>query len=109
MINEMYLQQQDAMFDTIEALSEYNEPEYNRSKLAEELAELLEVLLKLQNKKGIHIPPREKVVEEIGDVIFRAYVYIQQEAMEEEVEARMIFKANKLQGYIDNKTYSKNV
>lgn len=90
-------------------LAEYNEPAYNKSKLAEELCELLECLLKMQNKKGEHIPPREHFIEELGDVQLRLNVVILQEKAGDEVRKRIMEKTEKLQGFIDNNTYTKNI
>lgn len=77
-----------------------NNSTYNHSKLLEELLELSEVLIKMTNKIPIKQPPREKLVEELGDVLFRAEVLIVKEGMGKEVAERISAKIKQLDGYL---------
>ena len=79
----------------------------NIGKLAEECAELLEVLLKCMTRRSGKEPVREKIVEEMGDVIFRAGVVMEQMKLNEEVFSRIIFKAYEIQGKIDEGYFTK--
>lgn len=61
--------------ELIEYLVATNEKNYNYLKLAEELNELSEVLIKKITKEGgLHEPSEEKLVEEAGDVFLRLAV-----------------------------------
>lgn len=89
-------------------LSEINGRKYNLLKLAEELAELQELCLKMHNKKGPNKPEEQLLIDEIGDVAFRLRVL--QEGMNinrKSVLDRIIYKANKYIGYANEGSYSK--
>lgn len=77
--------------------------ERNVLKLCEEMAELSEVLLKYVNKGGDNKPKTEKIVEELGDVIFRAAVIIRQFDIRNQVLDRGNFKMEQLHNYYLNK------
>lgn len=102
MIDEVAFNEQEA---TIEYLVNNNLPEKNLGKLAEECAELLEVLLKCMTRKEGNKPSREKIVEELGDVMLRLFIYIEQNEMEIDVSVRMENKLKQLQDYIDQGKY----
>jgi NTP pyrophosphatase (non-canonical NTP hydrolase) len=58
-------------------ITENQSKEYTTLKLLEEMAELSEVLLKtLTKKQEEHIPKKEKVIEELGDVMAWCVLYI---------------------------------
>lgn len=78
-----------------------NEPDYNLLKLAEETAELQEVLIKTYTKIEEKKPTDEKLVEELGDVIFRIMVFSLQrgEEFQEALEYRLMDKSAKLLQY----------
>lgn len=85
--------------ELIPLLADHNTPKYNSSKLCEELAELLEVLLKFENKIPEKKPSSEAIIDELGDVILRVAIYAHQEGWLDEVDNRLIDKAKKLLGY----------
>lgn len=61
--------------EIIKKIHENNPWEFNHLKTAEELSELLEVILKKITKRGSdHEPPDQEIVDEIGDVIIRLKV-----------------------------------
>lgn len=82
-----------------------NKSTYNHSKLLEESCELNEVLIKMINKSAQKQPSKEKLIEELGDVIFRCAVLIIKEDIEELVEARIEAKIAQLQGYLTEGKY----
>lgn len=87
-----------------ELLALTNTPEYNRLKLCEELAELMEVLLKYTNKVEAYRPEDSKIIEEMGDVILRWFVLMFQLDIEDEIGNRVEAKCKKLfKHYIDGK------
>lgn len=89
----------------LKKLVETNEELYNWQKLAEELFELGEVVMKTITKNGTEKqPPMEKVIEETGDVILRISILTKKLNIEEKVLDRMI---NKLLSFED-KYISKN-
>ena len=77
-----------------------NNATYNHSKLLEEVLELSEVLIKMINKSGSKAPPKEKLIEELGDVLFRAEVLILKEGLTEKVQERIENKIEQLTGYL---------
>ena len=77
-----------------------NNSTYNHSKLLEELLELSEVLIKMTNKTAKKQPPKEKLVEEVGDVLLRLEVLIIKEGIEKDVEKRINDKIGQLGGYL---------
>lgn len=95
--------------EAINEILEYNAPEYNYIKLAEELAELQEVIIKRYLKKEEHKPPIAKVIEEMGDVILRCNILMTQEDIKMQVAERVVEKQHKLLNYIDNGQYKGGV
>jgi NTP pyrophosphatase (non-canonical NTP hydrolase) len=71
----------------------------NIMKCTEELIELSEVLIKTLNKNEQNRPPVSKIIEEIGDVIFRTAVIAEQYNIQEEVFDRIDEKAAQLYKY----------
>jgi len=95
----------------IKRLGDYNTKQvlnstYNHSKLLEECLELSEILVKMINKHKDKQPSKEKLVEELGDVLFRAEVLIIKEDLQKEVQSRINTKVAQLTPYMENKTYS---
>jgi NTP pyrophosphatase (non-canonical NTP hydrolase) len=88
---------------------DYNEPQFNYYKLAEELAELSEVVLKRYGKKPDHKPSIEKLIEESGDVLVRLKILIRMEGIQKNVVARKRQKLNQLIGYIEKGKYKGGV
>ena len=86
-----------------------NKSTYNHSKLLEECCELNEVLIKMINKSAQRQPPQSKLIEELGDVIFRCAVLMVKEDIEEQVEARVEAKIAQLQGYLTEGKYKGGV
>lgn len=97
------------MREPIKEILAYNKPEFQYIKLAEELAELSEVIIKRYLKKDPHKPPIEKIIEELGDVKLRIELLIAQENIHYHVEDRILQKSNKLLNYIDNGEYKGGV
>lgn len=90
-------------------VAKYNNPMYNYTKLAEELAELSEVILKCVNKKDEFKPPIGKLIEEAGDVILRLEILIADKNIESDVAIRVGTKLNKLLQHIENGNYKGGV
>lgn len=97
------------MRDAIQEILEYNDPLYNYFKLAEELAELSEVVLKRALKNETHCPPLERLVEELGDCLFRMKVISRMEGIAMKVNERIQKKNEKLLEYIDKGKYKGRV
>lgn len=57
-------------------------------KTLKEMAELSEVLLKTLTKREDLRPPKDKIIEEMGDVLFRCKALARKLGIEDEVEAR---------------------
>ena len=94
------------MTKTYKDLVKYNKPEYNYSKLAEELSELLEITMKKLNKKGTpKEPPIESFIDKIGDVLLRIQVVIEQENIRIPVLQRIQEKSSKLAEYMKQHKY----
>lgn len=93
----------------IDNIIKYNTPSYNYIKLAEELAELQEVIIKRYLKKPENAPPIEKVIEEAGDVLLRIAILGKMENIYEAVGERMETKADQLQNYINEGKYKGGV
>ena len=91
--------------EIIDYLAKENSAKNNLGKLAEECAELLEVLLKCMTKQEDKQPKREKIIEELSHVIFRAQVYIVQNNLEDEITNSIEQKSIQLQKYIKEKRY----
>ena len=94
-------------FDVATLLALTNKTKYNYLKLAEELAELLEVVIKFATKVKEKRPPKEKLVEELGDVMFRILVLAAAKGEEfgEDSNLRVEEKALKLYNYYKEGKY----
>lgn len=97
------------MQETIKKMVEYNTHDKNILKVAEECAELSEVLLKYVLKAPEHKPPIAKIIEESGDTIFRIKVVAEMLGIWDEIEARQQEKADQIQEWIDLKKYGGGV
>lgn len=58
-------------------------------KVVEELSELSEVLVKRVTRREGQKPPIEKIIEELGDVFFRANCLIEKLVISEKVDDRI--------------------
>lgn len=72
-------------------------------KVLEEYAESSEVLLKYLTKGTERKPSREKIVEELGDVLFRVQALCTKMGLTEEVQARKEAKAVQLIEWLKTK------
>lgn len=98
----------DELFDydeIVELLAKTNRHDYNTLKLCEELTELQENLLKSHLKVPEKKPSQEQIVEEIGDVLVRIMIYMEQNDILTPVEARMQHKLTKLKSYYEQGKY----
>lgn len=86
--------------DVINKIIQYNAKDKNILKVAEECAELGEVMIKMVTKQPEDKPPMEKVTEEMGDVLFRCFVVMRQLNIEQEVMERIIAKAEQVDSWI---------
>jgi len=87
----------------------YNTSDKNILKVAEECAELGEVMIKLVTKTPLLKPKMEKIAEEMGDTIFRIKVAAKLLGIEKEVDARQIEKAEQIKAWIAQKKYKGGV
>lgn len=95
--------------EIVSYMAAHNDPTYNRIKLAEELAELSEVVLKSVNKKGTEKEPdKQSIIDELGDVLIRVNVLIGALDAYDAVEERMRIKFDKFRKAIKEKKY-KNI
>jgi NTP pyrophosphatase (non-canonical NTP hydrolase) len=81
--------------------------ERNILKLCEEMSELQEVLLKYVNKKAEGKPSITKIVEELGDVLFRSAILSKQFDIEEVVLERAMDKEQQVYEYFTAKQTEK--
>lgn len=95
--------------DAVQEILDYNAPDYNYIKLAEELAELQEVIIKRYLKKEAFKPPMAKVIEEVGDVVLRLKVLSRMEGIAVPIANRVNEKSTKLLSYIDAGKYKGGV
>jgi NTP pyrophosphatase (non-canonical NTP hydrolase) len=75
--------------DIVEKMAEKFDEERLTLKVAEELAELSEVLIKRVTRTKELKPPIEKLIEELGDVFFRSHCLIAKLGIHEKVEDRI--------------------
>lgn len=73
----------------VEKMAEKFDEERLTLKVAEELAELSEVLIKRITRKEGFKPSLEKLIEELGDVFFRSHCLIAKLGIHEKVEDRI--------------------
>lgn len=86
--------------ETIELLTERFSLENFVLKTLEEYAESSEVLLKFLTKSPERKPSQEKIVEELGDVLFRVQALCTKMGLTEEVQARKEAKAIQLNHWL---------
>lgn len=97
-------------FDVFHYLGKSNTRKYNLSKLSEELIELADVCLKLHNKKPDKHPPKQALIDEIGDVQARIRIMMTSLGVSgKEVYKRHIHKANKYIEYIKKNRYDRGI
>jgi hypothetical protein len=105
-MNETVINKIETEDELMEVLLTENDPKFNITKLCEELSELQELLLKYINKKPEKAPSKQSIVDEIGDVIVRLGVVIEQLEVEEEaVGERVDDKIAKLIKYYNEGKY----
>jgi len=91
-------------------LGKRNRKKYNLSKLAEELNELSDVCLKIHNKKIDMQPPKQALIDEIGDVKARIkMLMISFDIKNSDIRKRHLHKANKYLGYIKKNKYDRGI
>jgi NTP pyrophosphatase (non-canonical NTP hydrolase) len=88
---------------TADLVIKYNTKEKNVLKVVEECTELNEVLIKTLTKQPEDKPPMSKVIEEMGDTLARCYILARQLGIENEVEERVLFKFQQLDGWMKKK------
>ena len=86
----------DIIEKSIDILAKNISEELNTLKVVEECAELQEVLIKSITKSENLKPKKEKIIEEMGDVIFRIRVLARAKNIELEVLERIESKANSM-------------
>lgn len=77
----------------IDLLAEKVSKDVNTLKVVEECAELQEVLIKSLTKSEGLKPDKSKIIEEMGDVVFRCMVLSRALDIDEEVDERIKEKA----------------
>jgi NTP pyrophosphatase (non-canonical NTP hydrolase) len=97
------------MKETIAKLLDYNTPEKNILKVVEETTELNEVLIKFLTKSPELKPPIAKIIEEMGDTIFRMKVIATHFKINDEVNNRVKEKAAQLEEWMSQKKYKGGV
>src|SRR5688572_23436404 len=89
--------------EAIEKLIEHLPEQQNILKAVEECAELQEVLIKYLTKSPEMKPKKEKIIEEMGDVIFRVLVVTAMFDVKDLMEQRVEDKATILHEWAVNK------
>lgn len=87
----------------IEKMAKQHESGRISLKVLEECAELTEVLIKRETKAEGMKPPMEKVIEEMGDLLFRIDIMMEKEGITEQVRARYEAKAAQIDEWFTNK------
>ena len=93
------------MKEIIEKVIGYNSSERNILKVVEETTELNEVLIKYLTKSPELKPKIEKIIEEMGDTLFRMKVVAEMLGISKDVNKRFEQKAKQIGEYIDKKLY----
>lgn len=97
-------------YEIFEFLGTHNRKKYNLSKLSEELTELSDVCLKKHNKKVDKHPPKQALIDEIGDVKARLRMLMISEGVTNaDVRKRHIHKANKYLTYLKKNKYDRGI
>lgn len=87
-------------------IASYNDEEYNFLKLAEELSELNEVVIKSVTKSKKSKPSKAKLVEECGDVLVRIFLLSEMLEFDEELQERIDYKIEQILANINEKEIS---
>jgi NTP pyrophosphatase (non-canonical NTP hydrolase) len=91
-------------------LVEFFTHEQNILKMIEETAELQEVMIKYLTKSPAFKPKKEKMIEEMGDLMFRMSIVMHILGIkEEDVEKRAERKWEVMDTWVDNKLKEQNV
>lgn len=90
--------------EIIQKLFEYNTPEYNAAKLAEELQELSLELTKLTTKPLLNNERIQAIIDEIGDVEIRLKIY-KKGFNKQDIRNRIDYKIKKFEVLLENKQY----
>ena len=83
--------------ETVDYILGVNNKNFNYMKTIEEMSELSEVLVKCVTKEKEFRPPKDKIIEECGDLFFRLEVLAQHVGVEKIIE-RIDFKNKQLKG-----------
>lgn len=97
------------MKETIKKIIDYNTPDKNILKVAEECNELAEVMIKYVLKTPELKPPVAKIIEESGDVIFRIKVVAEMLGIWEDIKNRQKQKAAQVDEWMTAKIYKGGV
>ena len=90
--------------EIIQAVFEYNTPEYNAAKLAEELLELAVELVRLTTKPTLSDERIQAITDEVGDVTIRLKAYAKQ-LDKQAIEDRINLKLEKFRELLESKKY----
>lgn len=94
---------------SIQRIIKHNTPKYNYVKLAEELAELQEVVLKRYVKKPENAPSIDRLIEEMSHVLLRMKIIAIQEDIQDKVNIGMSNKCEQLMEYISEGKYKNHI
>lgn len=101
---------ENTLKDVIIFISKSNDPKYNLTKAAEELIELADVILKTANKKVEDRPPKQDIIDEIGDVSLRVLmIRVQLGITDKDIADRRLQKANKYLNYLKEKKFNAGI
>lgn len=87
-MNEIYTDLERNEVSAMQKIVDHGNLERTMLKVVEETTELNEVLIKMVTKREDLKPPIDKVIEEMGDVLFRIAVLAKKMDIEGEVEDR---------------------
>lgn len=90
--------------EIIQKVFEYNTPEYNAIKLAEELQELSLEIIKLTTKPTLDDTRIQAIIDELGDVEIRLRIYKKQ-FDKDAIENRINLKLGKFKELLESKKY----
>jgi NTP pyrophosphatase (non-canonical NTP hydrolase) len=89
--------------DIVQKMADKFEVDGLQLKVIEESSELIEVLIKRVTKSQDLKPPVEKVIEEMGDVIFRMAILAKKLGIEKDVAARIDEKSEQISKWFTGK------
>ena len=100
--------------DFLKLIAKGNLESFNYTKLAEELAELSEVVLKMNNKGVDKRPNKQLFIEEAGDVMIRIFIagfmlFPEEEELPTKLQERMDFKVGRMVQNVIAKKYLNQV